>query len=133
MSRTATVLVAVAAAVVVNVLAYAGGRAVGGDFTFTRSGAPVTVDAATVAGFSAVPLGLGLAAVALLVGRLPRVATVALVVAPLLAVVTILVMTVPVDLDTVSTVTLACCHLTLVPISVLAIRRLAAGGRRSAA
>jgi hypothetical protein len=40
--------------------------------------------------------------------------------------VTILVMTIPVDLDTVSTVALACCHLTLVPISVLAIRRLGA-------
>lgn len=61
---------------------------------------------------------------ALLVGRLPVIARVAMVVAPLLAVVTIFVMTIPVDLDTISTVTLAACHLTLVPISLLAIQRL---------
>ncbi len=124
MNRPVAVLAAVATAVVANVLIHAAGRAAGGDFTFTRSGSAMTVDAVTVAGFSAVPLGLGLAVVALAVGRVPRTATVATVVAPQLAVVTIFVMTSPVDLDTVSTVALACCHLTLVPISLLAIRRL---------
>lgn len=126
MSRPMTVLAAVALAVVVNVLIYAVGRAADGDFTFTRSGSTMTVDAVTVAGFSAVPLGVGLAVVALLVGRVPRIATLASVVAPFLAVVTVLLMTIPVNLDTVSTVALAACHLTLVPISLLAIRRLRA-------
>jgi hypothetical protein len=124
MSRVRTVLAAVAAAVVVNVVVWAVGRAAGGDFAFTRSGTTATVDALTVAGFSAVPLGLGLAVVAALVRRAPRVAVVAAVVAPVLAVATIVVMTLPVDLDAVSTVTLATCHLTLVPISLVAIRRL---------
>ncbi len=123
-SRPLVVAAAVVAAVVVNLVVFAVGRAAGGSFTFTRSGTPATVDAATVAGFSAVPLLLGLVLVALLARRWPLVARVALVVAPVLAVVTIGLMTLPVDLDTVSTVTLALCHLTLAPISVLAIRAL---------
>jgi hypothetical protein len=81
------------------------------------------VDAVTVAGFSAGPLGLGLLAVLLL--RANRwTGRVALWVAPLLAVATILVMTIPVPLDRTSTVALAACHLTLVPISIVTIRRL---------
>jgi hypothetical protein len=126
MSRWVTVLSAVSVAVVVNLLVFAAGRAAGGDFTFTRDGSAVTVDAVTVAGFSAVPLGVGLALLAVLVGRVRWVSTIAGVVAPLLAIVTIFVMTIPVDLDEVSTVALACCHLTLVPISLLAIRRIQA-------
>lgn len=122
--RAGVVLVAVAGAVVVNLLVYAAGRLAGGDFAFTRGGAEVEVDAVTVAGFSAVPLGLGLLVVALVVRRWPGVVRVALVVAPALAVVTIGLMTLSVDLDAVSTVALACCHLTLVPISVVALRRL---------
>lgn len=118
------VLAAVATAVLVNLLAYAIGRLTGGDFTFNRDGTIVAVDALTVAGFSAVPLGIGLAIVALTVPRLPWVTRVAAVVAPVLAVATIAIMTLPVDLDTASTLTLASCHLTLVPISIVAIRRL---------
>lgn len=123
-SRAATVVGAVVVAVVVNLLVHAVGRLAGGDFTFTREGGAATVDAATVAGFSAVPLGLGLLVVALLARRLPWVPRVAAVVAPALAVATILLMTLPVDLDAVSTVALATCHLTLVPVSLVAIRRL---------
>ena len=122
--RVVTVATAVATAVVVNLVVHAAGRAAGGDFTFTREGEPVQVDALTVAGFSAVPLGVGLLLVALAAPRMAVVPRLASVVAPLLAVGTILVMTVPVDLDAVSTIALATCHLTLVPISVLAIRRL---------
>lgn len=123
-SRALVVLAATVTAVFVNLLVYAVGRIVGGDFTFTSSDGVVQVDAATVAGFSAVPLGLGLTLVALLVRRLPWIARVALVVAPLLAMATILVMTIPVDLDPVSTVALATCHVVLVPISIVAIQRL---------
>lgn len=117
------VLAAVAAAVVANLVVYLLGRAAGGAYEVTSNGEVITVTAVTVAGFSAVPLGLGLLLVALL-ARWGWVAKVAVVVAPLLAVATIGIMTIPADLDTVSTVALACCHLTLVPISVLAIRRL---------
>ncbi len=117
------VLAAVAAAVVANLVVYVVGRVAGGAYEVTSNGDVVTVTAVTVAGFSAVPLGLGLVVVALL-ARWRWVAKVAVVVAPLLAVLTIGIMTIPADLDAVSTVALACCHLTLVPISVLAIRRL---------
>jgi len=130
--RAGVVLAAVLTAVVVNLAAYALGRLAGGDFTFTREGEAMTVDAVTVAGFSAVPLGLGLTVVALLVGRVPRIATVASVVAAVLAVATIGLMTLPVDLDAVSTVALAACHLTLVPISLVAIRRLSAAAASEA-
>ena len=123
-SRTVTTLAGVGAAVAVNLVVYAAGRLAGGDFTLTRAGAAIEVDAFTVAGFSAVPLGIGLALVAALVGRVPRIAALASVVAPLLAVVTIFLMTIPADLDAVSTMTLAACHLTLVPISLWAIGRL---------
>ncbi|QIM21222.1 hypothetical protein G7075_08905 [Phycicoccus sp. HDW14] len=123
-SRPVVVAAAVGTAVVVNLVVYGLGRAAGGSFTFTRAGVPTAVDAATVAGFSAVPLLLGLVVVALLGRRWPVVARMAVVVAPVLAVVTVGLMTLPVDLDTVSTVTLALCHLTLAPISVLAIRAL---------
>ena len=72
-----------------------------------------------MAGFSVVPLILGLTAVALLGRRRQRAALVA---GPAPAVGTILGMTVPAGFDTTSTVTLALCHLTLVPIVVAAIR-----------
>lgn len=122
--RALVVLTATATAVLVNLLAFTLGRLAGGDFTFSRNGTTVAVDALTVAGFSAVPLGAGLVVVALTAPRIPWVTRVAVVLAPVLAVATIAVMTLPVDLDTVSTLALASCHLTLVPISVVAIRRL---------
>jgi Family of unknown function (DUF6069) len=123
-SRAVVVLAAVAAAVAVNLLLYAAGRLAGGDFSFSQGGSTARVDAITVAGFSAVPLGLGLTVVGLLARRLPWIARVAIVAAPVLAIATIGIMTIPVDLDTISTVALATCHLTLVPISIVAIRRL---------
>ena len=123
-SRPTVVAATVAAAVAVNLVVYTGGSAMGADFTFTSSGQATHVDALTVVGFTAVPLSIGLTAVALLCRRWPVVATLAMVVAPVLAVATVLVMTVPADFDTASTVTLALCHLTLAPLSVLGIRAL---------
>lgn len=115
---------AVVVAVAVNLAVYATGRAAGATFDFTAATGPATVDAATVAGFTAVPLLVGLTLAALLGRRWAWVVPAALVIAPVLAVATIFLMTVPADLDTASTVTLACCHLSLVPISVLALRAL---------
>lgn len=123
-TRAVVVIAAVATAVAINLLIYAVGRLAGGDFSFTQDQATAQVDALTVAGFSAVPLGLGLTLVALLVRRIPRIASIAMVIAPVIAIATIAIMTIPVDLDAVSTLTLATCHLTLAPISVIAVRRL---------
>lgn len=81
----------------------------------------------TVAGFTAVPLALGLIVVALLAPRWRWITPLASVVAPSLAIVTVGVMTLPVDLDPISTICLAGCHLALAPISVLAVRRLGRG------
>jgi hypothetical protein len=115
---------AVLAAVAVNLVIYGLGRAAGGSFEFTASNGPAEVTAPTVAGFSAVPLLAGL----LLLLLVRRFATwagrAALVVAPALALGTILVMTLPADLDGISTLTLALCHATLAPTAVLAIRSL---------
>jgi hypothetical protein len=121
--RAVVIATAVAAAVVANLVIYGIGRAAGGDFEFTKDGQVMGVDAVTVAGFSAVPLGLGLILVALL-SRSRWIVTLASILAPLLAVLTIGVMTIPVDLDTTSTIALAACHLTLVPISILSIHQL---------
>ena len=124
-TRAAIVVAAALAAAVVNLLVYAVGRAAGGTFAFTSAGTPAEVNAVTVAGFSALPLAVGLAVVALLARR-RRAIRAALIAGPALAVLTILIMTIPADLDTTSTITLALCHLTLVPIMIIAIRRLAA-------
>ncbi len=124
-TRAAIVVAAALAAAVVNLLVYAVGRAAGGTFAFTAAGEPAEVDAVTVAGFSALPLAVGLVVVALLARRSWAIRT-ALIAGPALAVLTILIMTIPADLDTTSTVALALCHLTLVPIMIVAIRRLAA-------
>lgn len=120
-SRALVVLVAVLSAVAANLVVFSVGRAAGGRYSFPRDGTVLQVDAATVAGFTAVPLLVGLALVALLGPRLAWVHRAALVVAPVLAVGTIGVMTLPAGFDTASTVALALCHLTLVPASVLAV------------
>ncbi len=122
----------VGSAVAVNVVVHLLGRAAGGTFAFVREGVVVEVDTATVAGFTAVPLLVGLVLVAVLGPRWPRSYGPALVVAPLLALVTIASMTIPAGFDAVSTLTLAACHLTLVPLSVvgvLGLRRAAARTR----
>jgi hypothetical protein len=126
-NRVQVVAAGVGAAVALNLLLYALGRAAGGTFDFTASGRPATVDGVTVAGFSAVPLLVGLVAVALLAPLGEWVIRTALVVGPVLAIGTIALMTVPTDLDVTSKVTLALCHLVLVPIILVTVRAL---GRR---
>jgi hypothetical protein len=121
LGRARVIGLAVAAAVVLNLVVFGLGRAAGGSFRFTTDGRVNEVDALTVAGFTAVPLLAGLTLVALLSRLGAWVTRTAVVVAPVLAVGTILVMTVPADFDATSTVTLALCHLILAPISVLAV------------
>jgi hypothetical protein len=129
-SRWLVIAAGVGAAVVINQILYAVGRAAGGTFRFTSTSGPATVDAATVAAFSAVPLLVGLVAVALLSPLGNWVIRTALVVGPLLAIGTIALMTLPTDLDATSKVTLALCHVALVPIILFAVRAL---GRRNEA
>jgi hypothetical protein len=132
--RWAIVAAGVAAAVVINLLVYAAGRALGGSFRFTAANGPSEVDAVTVAGFSAVPLLIGLTLVAVL-ARFEWVPKAALVIGPVLALGTIALMTLPADFDSTSKTTLALCHVVLVPITVVAVRALRdrAGRREPAA
>lgn len=123
--RTVLVVAAVVLAVLVNLLVYGIGRLAGGSFGFTGpTGAPMEVDAVTVAGFTALPFAVGLTLAAVLGRRWRQVLLVALVLAPTLALVTIAVMTLPADLDATSTLSLAMCHVVLAVISVLALLRL---------
>ncbi|MEU8313291.1 MULTISPECIES: DUF6069 family protein [unclassified Micromonospora] len=131
--RTAVVALATAVAVVVNLIVYAIGRAAGGSFLFTADDRRVEVDAVTVADFSALPLALGLTAVAVLASRYAWVVRAALIVGPALAVLTIATMTLPAGLDATSTITLAACHLTLAPIIVVAVSALGRRARRATA
>jgi hypothetical protein len=126
-SRLAIIAAGVGTAVVINLILYGIGRAAGGTFHFTSSAGPAVVDGVTVAAFSAIPLLIGLVAVALLARFGRWVIRTALVLGPLLAIATIAMMTLPADLDGTSTVTLALCHVVLVPIVVVAVRAL---GRR---
>jgi hypothetical protein len=114
-----------AAAAAISLLVYGVGRLAGGSYRFTTGAAPAEVDAVTVAGFSFVPLFLGLAVVAV-VGRLSKAA---LVVGPVLALGTIVLMTLPADFDGVSKTALAICHVMLVPVIVLAVRTMARTSR----
>ena len=127
-SRVLVIAAAAGAAVLINLILYGVGRAAGGTFRFTAPTGPAVVDGVTVAAFSALPLLAGLVAVALLSRFGAWVVRTALIVGPLLAVATIVAMTLPTDLDATSKVTLALCHLVLVPIIIVAVRLL---GRRA--
>jgi hypothetical protein len=125
LSRAAVVALSCATAVTANLIVYGVGRAAGGTYRFTSATGATEVDAITVGGFSAVPLAIGLTTVALLAPLATWVARAAMVIGPALAIGTILVMTLPADFDTVSKVALALCHLTLVPITIAAVRVIA--------
>ncbi|WP_433724453.1 DUF6069 family protein [Actinoplanes sp. CA-051413] len=127
-SGVLVIAAAAGAAVLINLILYGIGRAAGGSFRFTTPTGPAEVDGVTVAAFSALPLLAGLVAVALLSRFGAWVTRTALIVGPLLAVATIFAMTLPTDLDATSKVTLALCHLVLVPIIIVAVRLL---GRRA--
>ncbi|WP_267900725.1 DUF6069 family protein [Micromonospora craterilacus] len=130
-SSLAVVAATVGAALIMNLLIHAVGRAAGGRFVFTNAGQSMQVDALTVGGFTVVPLLLGLTAVALTARRWPWTVIVGSVVAPLLALVTIPIMTIPAGFDTVSAVALSLCHVSLAPISVLGLLSLPRGTRVS--
>jgi hypothetical protein len=127
---------AVLLAVLVNLAIYGIGRVLGASFAFTTPAGPAAVDPVTLIGFTAVPLTIGLAALALIGRWWMGAYVVALVVAPVLEVGSILIMTVPTDLDPISKATLAACHLALVPVTIVAVkalrRRRTAGASRQA-
>lgn len=105
-----TIIFAALFAIAINLAVYGIGTLAGGTFDFTDKGNSYHVDALTLVGFTAVPLLVGLTLVAI-VSRLWRwVNPVALVLAPIAAIGTIFTMTLPADLDTTSTVTLAITH-----------------------
>lgn len=121
LGSTWIIVICVSIAVVANLLVFAIGAILGGSFEFISAAGPATVDALIVAGFTAIPLAAGLAMVAVL-GRPWRwVFPAALVIAPALEIGSVVVMTVPAGFDPISAITLAVCHVVLVPISIAAI------------
>ena len=120
------VVLAVGTAVIVNLVIRTIGALAGGSFAFTAATGPAVVDHLTVVGFTIIPLAIGLTAVAVLGRWWGWVFTVAMVVAPVLELGSILGMTVPADFDLTSKLTLAACHVSLVPISLVAIGALRA-------
>jgi hypothetical protein len=112
---------AVALAIAVNVGIHALGGLAGATYRFAAATGPAEIDALTVFGFTLVPLGVALTLVAVL-GRFWKwVFPVALVVGPVLELGSVLGMTLPADLDDVSTLFLALCHVALVPVTVVAV------------
>ena len=123
------IAIAVTAAIATNLAIRTIGGLAGGSFAFTAETGPAVVDHLTVAGFTLVPLSIGLALVALLGRWWGGVFTDAMIVAPLLEFGSILGMTLPADFDLVSKIALAACHLALIPITIVAIAALRARRR----
>lgn len=121
-----TVIVTALLAVLINLIVYALGTLAGASFDFTVDGKSEHVYAVVLAGFTAIPMVVGLTVVALLARRWPWVIPVALVVAPIIAIGTIFTMTVPADFDTASTVTLAVTHVVVGIVTVAGILALRA-------
>ena len=124
-SRFVIVLLAVAAAVVIDLLIYLVGGAAGASFRFPGADGAV-IPWIVVAIFSAVPLGLALAAVALLAPRWRWVIPAALVAAPVLALVSIPLLPMAVGFDATTTAALASMHIAtgvFAVLGVLGIRR----------
>jgi RsiW-degrading membrane proteinase PrsW (M82 family) len=123
--RYAVIIIAIVLTLAVNLVIYAIGRAAGGAFTYTQSGKTSTVDAVAITFLSTGPLTVGLTLVAILSRRWPVLINAAKIASPALALATIALMTIPAHFDTTSTMFLASMHLTLIPISVLALTALA--------
>jgi len=123
--RPVIVAVTVVAAVVINLVVYALGVALGGDFDFTNKGKTIHVSPASIILMTTVPLLVGMTLTALLSLKWSAIIKAALVIGPVLALVTIGIMTIPADLDTTSTITLAVTHVALVPVMIAGLLALA--------
>jgi hypothetical protein len=109
------------AALTLNLVLYAVGRARGGQFTYAQNGAATTVDPLAITIMTVLPLATGLSLVAWLSPKWPPLLTVAKFVVPVVAIGTIGLMTIPAHFDTTSTLFLATMHLALIPATLLAL------------
>lgn len=125
---TGTIIATALTALGINLVVYAIGTIAGASFDFTVDGERTHVYALLLAAFTVIPIVVGLTLVALLARWWPQVIPLALVIAPVLAIGTIFIMTLPTDLDTASTVTLAITHVVVAVVTVAGI--LALRGRR---
>jgi hypothetical protein len=122
--RLAVIAAALAGLLLINLVIYAIGRALGGAFTYQQNGSTVRVDPAAITIMSLAPLATGLALIAVLSQMWPAAIRVARIAAPTLAVATIAVMTIPAGFDTTSTLALATMHLATIPAALLALSAL---------
>lgn len=125
--RSSVVVGTLVIGVAINVLIHTVGAASGATYEFTTAGAPAKVDTLTVAGCTALPLLVGLAAAATPRRPLGTCDPAAIIIGPAVALGSIAVMLVPADLVRSSQIPLALCHTMLVPVTIagpLLIRRL---------
>lgn len=125
---TGIIIATALTALAINLVVYAIGTIAGASFDFTVDGASEHVYALLLAAFTVIPIVLGLTLVTLLARWWHQVIPLALVIAPVLAIGTIFIMTLPTDLDTASTITLAITHVVVAIVTVAGI--LALRGRR---
>lgn len=125
-----TVIATAVAAVAINLIVCAIGSVAGGTFDFTNNDEQMHVGTVLISAFTAVPLLAGLTLTAVL-GRwwdwVYAVAAIIVLVAP---VGTIFIMTIPVDLDTTSTITLAAAHIVVAIIGVWGVVQLRSNSYR---
>ncbi len=126
LGRAATVIATVVAATLVNLLVYAVGWALGATYEFTSVVGASRVDGATLTGFTAVPLLVGMTVAAVLSRWWRWVVPVALVVAPMLAIGSVPFMPLAVDFDTASAVSLSAAHLAVGAVAAVGLLRLRA-------
>jgi Family of unknown function (DUF6069) len=124
-SRPLVIAYALAGLLVTNLIVYAMGRALGGDFTYTQDGVAVLVDPLATVIMSLGPLLTGLAVIALLARRWPVAVRIGRIAGPALAVITIGVMTIPAGFDTTSAIALSAMHLATIPAMLVALNALA--------
>lgn len=124
---TGTIMVTAVAAVVINLVVYAIGTLVGGTFDFVNNNEPMHIGTLLITAFTAIPLLVGLALTAFLGRWWDWVYPTAAIIVVLAAIGTIFIMTIPVDLDTTSTITLAAAYVVVAIVgawSVIQLRSL---------
>ncbi len=120
LGRAQAVAFTVVAALLVNLVIYAIGAAVGGSFEFTDGDKTQSAAPGGVIFLTLVPLVIGVTLVALLSYRWPAVIRVAQVVGPTIALLTI-ISTLMADFDGASTLALAAMHVAIVPILIFGL------------
>ena len=103
----------------------------GATYRFTSQGQPATVDALTLIGFTAVPIGVGMAVAALLPAGWRWVTAAAVTVTIVVEIGSIFAMPLQTDLDAASRIALSLCHVAVTAVTCAGLLALRAVRGRS--